>query len=111
VGNIGTSEGKIMVPSFIANYQASHTHPLNHATHAVGIPLILVSLVLVFFNWRWALGLFVAGWIFQFIGHLIEGNKPAFFSNPVYLLIGPLWLLRKIGQALPRQSPRSGKSV
>ena len=56
---------------------------------------IVVSLALFFFNWRWALVLFVGGWILQFVGHAIEGNQPAFFKNPVYLLVGPLWLLRR----------------
>ena len=29
--------------------------------------------------------------------HAIEGNQPAFFKNPVYLLVGPLWLVRRVG--------------
>jgi len=84
-----------MPTSFIENYKEKHRHPLNHLTHAIGIPMIVVSLPLFFFNWRWALGLFVLGWVFQFLGHFIEGNRPAFFSNPVYLIVGPLWLARK----------------
>jgi hypothetical protein len=31
----------------------------------------------------------------QFAGHFIEGNQPAFFRNPVYLLVGPAWLARR----------------
>jgi len=50
-----------------------------------------------FFNWRWALAMFVVGWILQFVGHAIEGNQPAFFRNPVYLLVGPLWLFKRVG--------------
>jgi uncharacterized membrane protein YGL010W len=84
-----------MPTSFMDNYKAKHRHPLNRLTHNIGIPLIVVSLPLFFFNWRWALVLFVAGWVFQFVGHLIEGNQPAFFHNPVYLLVGPLWLARR----------------
>jgi uncharacterized membrane protein YGL010W len=84
-----------MPTSFIENYKEKHRHPLNHLTHAIGIPMIVVSLPLFFFNWRWALGLFVLGWVFQFLGHFIEGNRPAFFSNPVYLIVGPVWLARK----------------
>ncbi|MDX6693787.1 MAG: hypothetical protein QOF02_1390 [Blastocatellia bacterium] len=84
-----------MPASFMDNYKAKHRHPLNRLTHNIGIPLIVLSLPLFFFNWRWALVLFVAGWVFQFVGHLIEGNQPAFFRNPVYLLIGPLWLARR----------------
>ena len=43
--------------------------------------------------WQAALGVFVVAWIGQFIGHRIEGKKPAFFKDLQYLLIGPAWLL------------------
>ena len=68
--------------------------------HNVGIPLIVVSLPLFLFNWRWALGLFIVGWIFQFVGHAIEGNQPAFPKNPMYLLVGPWWLARRAANAV-----------
>ena len=84
-----------MPDSFIDNYKAKHRHPLNRLMHSVGIPMIVVSLPLFFISWRWALALFVVGWIFQFAGHAIEGNQPAFFHNPVYILVGPLWLVRR----------------
>ena len=89
-----------MSESFIESYKAKHTHPLNKLTHSIGIPMIVVSLPLFFFNWRWALGLFIVGWILQFVGHAIEGNQPAFFRNPVYLLVGPLWLVRRLASAI-----------
>ena len=42
-----------------------------------------------------------SAWIGQFIGHKIEGKKPSFFHDVVFLLIGPAWLLhfvyRKLG--------------
>ncbi len=40
--------------------------------------------------------LFVLSWIGQFIGHAIEGHRPAFFTNVVQLLIGPAWLMGKL---------------
>jgi uncharacterized membrane protein YGL010W len=40
-----------------------------------------------------SLGIFVAAWIGQFIGHAIEGKRPSFFKDLQFLLIGPLWLL------------------
>lgn len=44
---------------------------------------------------------FIVAWIFQFIGHHIEGKKPSFFKDLQFLLIGPAWLLhfvfKKIG--------------
>jgi uncharacterized membrane protein YGL010W len=77
------------------DYKAKHRHPLNRLTHSIGIPMIVLSLPLFFFSWRWALAMFVVGWILQFVGHAIEGNQPAFFRNPIYLLIGPLWIARR----------------
>lgn len=84
-----------MPTSFMEDYKAKHKHPLNRLTHSIGIPMIVVSLPLFFWNWRWALALFVVGWILQFVGHAFEGNQPAFFRNPVYLLIGPMWIVRR----------------
>lgn len=39
--------------------------------------------------------LFGVLWIFQFIGHKIEGKKPSFFEDVQFLLIGPLWVFFK----------------
>jgi len=89
-----------MADSFVENYKAKHRHPLNKLSHTIGIPLIVISAPLFFFNWRWALLLFVVGWIFQFVGHAIEGNRPAFFKNPMYLLVGPWWLVRRAAAAI-----------
>ncbi len=89
-----------MAESFMESYKAKHRHPLNRLTHSIGIPMIVLSLPVLFFNWRWALVLFVVGWVFQFLGHIIEGNQPAFFRNPIYLIVGPLWLVRRAGRAL-----------
>jgi uncharacterized membrane protein YGL010W len=84
-----------MQTSFVENYKAKHQHPLNKLMHTIGIPMIVVSLPLFFWNWRWALALFIVGWVFQFVGHWIEGNSPAFFGNPLYLIVGPIWLARR----------------
>jgi uncharacterized membrane protein YGL010W len=89
-----------MASSFMETYKLKHQHPLNRLTHTIGIPLIVISLPIVVFSWKWALALFVVGWVFQFIGHAIEGNQPAFFRNPVYLLVGPMWLLKRLGQVV-----------
>lgn len=43
--------------------------------------------------WASSLGIFVIAWIFQFVGHKIEGKKPSFFEDLQFLLIGPMWLL------------------
>ncbi|MBQ0741984.1 MAG: DUF962 domain-containing protein [Pseudomonas sp.] len=38
-------------------------------------------------------GLFVVGWVFQFIGHFWEGKKPAFIDDVAGLIIGPLFVV------------------
>jgi hypothetical protein len=30
------------------------------------------------------------------LGHLIEGNKPAFLTNPVHVFVAPVWLVQKL---------------
>ena len=45
-------------------------------------------------------GVFVLAWIGQFIGHVIEGARPSFFTDLVYLLIGPAWLAGKLMRRL-----------
>lgn len=42
-----------------------------------------------------AVAVFVFAWIGQFIGHKIEGQKPSFFTDVFYLLVGPAWLMGK----------------
>ncbi|MFM1988967.1 MAG: hypothetical protein RJA99_1924 [Pseudomonadota bacterium] len=44
----------------------------------------------------WGAGLFVAGWIVQFVGHAFEGRKPAFLDDVVGLLVGPLFVAAEI---------------
>jgi len=43
--------------------------------------------------WQTCLGIFVAAWVGQFVGHKIEGKKPSFFKDLQFLLVGPMWLL------------------
>ncbi|USG60791.1 DUF962 domain-containing protein [Sneathiella marina] len=43
--------------------------------------------------WQFAIAVFVIAWIFQFIGHKIEGKKPSFFKDVQFLMIGPAWLM------------------
>jgi uncharacterized membrane protein YGL010W len=42
-------------------------------------------------------GLFVAGWIIQFVGHVFEGRKPAFVDDLSGLVTGPLFVLAEAG--------------
>ncbi len=44
-----------------------------------------------------SVGLFVVGWIIQFIGHYFEGRKPAFVDDIMGLIIGPLFVMAELG--------------
>ena len=37
-----------------------------------------------------------AAFALAWLGHLIEGNKPAFLTNPAHVFVAPVWLVRKI---------------
>lgn len=41
----------------------------------------------------WGLGVFVLGWVIQFVGHYYEGRKPAFVDDLVGLLVGPMFVV------------------
>jgi len=45
-----------------------------------------------------SIAIFVIAWIGQFYGHKVEGKKPSFIKDLQFLLIGPLWALKKIGR-------------
>ena len=47
-----------------------------------------------------SIAVFVAAWIGQFIGHILEGRKPAFLEDVRSLLIGPVWLLADLYRRL-----------
>jgi uncharacterized membrane protein YGL010W len=87
---------------WIAQYAASHQHPVNRFCHTIGIPLIVLSLalaaagVVVRALLVPAAALFVAGWIFQFVGHAVERKPPEFFHDWRFLLVGVRWWLAKV---------------
>ena len=67
----------------------------------LAIPMLIVSVAFyVIGTWMPMsvnVALFILGWIFQFIGHIVyEHRQPAFLRNGVHLLIGPLWILNDV---------------
>ena len=48
----------------------------------------------------WGVGLFVVGWVFQFIGHYFEGKKPAFVDDIMGLAIAPLFIAAELAFAM-----------
>ena len=86
---------------WIAEYSAGHQNSVNRAFHTVGIPMIAVSVLLIplaFWHRVWVLvaGLFVLGWILQFIGHAFEGKPPEFFKDWRFLFVGLRWWFAKL---------------
>lgn len=78
------------------------------ASRMLGLAMLVVFVAMLWLN-RWlqatigiegllwlATGVFVVAWIAQFIGHKIEGKKPSFLTDLVYLLIGPTWVVSKV---------------
>lgn len=87
---------------WVEEYSHSHQHPINKLTHTIGIPMIALSILLIpvsFFVagfWRIALGLFILGWILQFVGHYFEGKPPEFFKDWRFLFVGLRWWFSKV---------------
>jgi uncharacterized membrane protein YGL010W len=87
---------------WIARYSQSHQHPVNRLCHTLGIPLIVVSLPLFLLVvirpgfWPVPVTLFVVGWIFQFVGHAVEGKPPEFFHDWRFLFVGLRWWVAKV---------------
>ncbi|WP_257460314.1 Mpo1 family 2-hydroxy fatty acid dioxygenase [Archangium lipolyticum] len=50
------------------------------------------------------IGLFVVGWVFQFVGHYFEGRKPAFVDDLVGLIVGPLFVVAEVAFMLGLRS-------
>jgi hypothetical protein len=60
----------------LEGWRLRHQLPFSFWLHMVGIPMALIAapVSLIFLPWYWALGLFVVGYLLQWIGHLAEGN-------------------------------------
>jgi uncharacterized membrane protein YGL010W len=138
----------------LATYATYHRDPRNIATHFVGVPIIVLSVLILLsrfsvdvagvavtpalvvfllsslFYFKLSLGyglamfvihgallivagqfatlgmiawlsagvgIFVVGWVIQFIGHYYEGRKPAFVDDLIGLAIGPLFVVAEMG--------------
>lgn len=87
---------------WVRQYSRSHRHPVNRLCHTIGIPMIALSIPLLGLAlvlpalWPLVLGLFVVGWIFQFVGHLVERTWPEFFHDWRFLFVGLRWWVAKV---------------
>lgn len=132
------------IAAILKSYGEHHQNTFNKATHMVGVPTIVLS-VMILTNWLYLmwpliiitlayylylssplgtilsfafiilgfiadiiaphpnmqgvfifLSLFLGGWIIQFIGHGVEGKKPAFLDNARQILSAPLFIAHEI---------------
>jgi uncharacterized membrane protein YGL010W len=87
---------------WIVEYGGSHQHPVNRFCHTLGIPLIALSLPLFLAAfvvrglWPVPTVMFVVGWLFQFVGHAIEGKPPEFLKDWRFLFVGLRWWAAKV---------------
>jgi uncharacterized membrane protein YGL010W len=65
------------MPKPLQNWMSRHQNPANFWIHMLGIPASFVAapILLIFQEWLLAGVFFVAGYVLQFIGHKIEGNR------------------------------------
>jgi len=86
-----------VVASLATLYYLTLSIPL--ALGMTGFVATCFSLIVAYLNWgdlplwQFAITLFLGAWVFQFIGHKIEGRSPSFFKDLQFLLIGPAWLM------------------
>jgi len=83
-----------------SHYDGAHTHPVNRALHLIAIPVGFSSLIVVWFHWVIGLLLIPTAFALAWTGHLIEGNQPAFLTNPVHVLVAPVWMAKRIAAKL-----------
>jgi uncharacterized membrane protein YGL010W len=82
--------------SYMEQYDHEHSSGWNKLLHGGGIPMIFAGIILlILMKWTWGAGFFLGGWALLFLGHRMEGNHPAFFQGPVYLLVGPIWVAKE----------------
>jgi hypothetical protein len=97
---------------YMAQYDHEHESVSNKPLHGVGIPLIFAGvLLLILMKWLWGAIFFLGGWVLLFLGHRIEGNHPAFFQGPIYLLVGPISVAKEAWMFLTGTHRRPASDV
>jgi hypothetical protein len=80
----------------LADYENQHQHPLNKAAHAIGISILALSTLALVLpgrarRRRVALAGMAAGGALLWIGHAIEGNRPAVLTDPLAAVVALKW--------------------
>jgi 2-dehydropantoate 2-reductase len=80
----------------LEQYNQDHTHPINRATHLVGIPALALSLPALLLWPAGGLALLLVGAALQLVGHAFEGKPPSFVRDPRFVLVGAAWYAWRI---------------
>jgi uncharacterized membrane protein YGL010W len=94
-----TLAGLALSPAWLV-WAAATAWYLTRGLPALGIAVsafnaLLIGLAQMMATASWlglGLGLFVVGWVIQFVGHYYEGRKPAFVDDLSGLLVGPMFI-------------------
>lgn len=65
------------IATAVANWRKRHRNTTNFYLHVAGIPACFVVAPVLWILGRWWVGaaVFVLGYLLQFLGHLVEGNR------------------------------------
>lgn len=81
-------------------YYAAFKRPLVLISMGVVTALMVASFFLTPELRTVSLVVFFVSWAAQFYGHKLEGKKPSFLKDMLFLLIGPVWVMSKAAPSL-----------
>jgi hypothetical protein len=84
---------------FYPFYLSEHNSPRNRRLHFIGTAAVLLALIvfLLTMNWLFLAAVPVLGYGFAWVGHfIVERNRPATFSHPLYSLMGDFVMFKDI---------------
>jgi hypothetical protein len=99
----------------LANWLERHQHSFNRGIHLIGIPLALVAAPMLLFllaweQWYWAVAAFCAGYLLQWMGHLVEGNDLGEWAG-IKRLVGLPYVAVAPKQRATPSPPPTGRGV
>ena len=100
----------------VDDWLARHSWPVSFVLHVIGIPLTIIGVLLVpVYVWMLSLpiflfsvSLFVVGYLFQFLGHVLEGTEPgeiAYLRKKLSRSLRKRWRKAVVATVPPRQKP------